>query len=53
MSEMSEAAAKLKAHFAEDKQVTVDECLARWSGFLTQVEQAVDNYNEDLARKAA
>ena len=51
-SAMGEKQAVMKTYFSEDSKVSVDECYSRWATFLSQVDTAVANHNEDV-RKAS
>ena len=49
-SAMGEAGGNLKSFYSEEAKASLDECLSRWATFLTQVDKAVANINEDLKK---
>ena len=49
-STMGEAGGNLKSFYSEEAKASLDECLSRWATFLTQVDKAVANINEDLKK---
>jgi hypothetical protein len=46
-SEMGNAQGRMKSYFSEEAKASIDELYSRWATFLSQIDMAVNNANED------